>query len=363
MKRPIVIGLAAGVILLLTGIGYTVFKHQSGLVTGHPPAPVGTVEGPVARVKTVVLKKGAIDKTILVYGNVIPAPGAQTTISVPFESRIRRLMVNEGQEVSQGDPLLELGPSPDTHMKFQQAQQAYEAAGQALKNMERKFQIRLATNDQLLHARQMFEQAELTMSSMKNQGIDGRRELRADVEGLVIKVSVDEGALVPAGAPLLQLVPRNRLEMRLGVEPGDIDGVHEGMPVSLSRVLEKTAGVSGKVRKVSRSVNPSTHLVDVFISVSSPSAFLLGQYVSGRIVVGSVEGIVVPRNTVLPEEGTSVLFVVKDGRAVKKNVQILAENTREAVIEGESLRPGDEVVTVGNYELKDNMRIVGEPAR
>jgi membrane fusion protein, multidrug efflux system len=363
MKHPIAIGLAAGAILLLTGIGYTVLRHRSGPVNGQPPASAGEAEGPVAHVRTVALKNGAIDKTILVYGNVIPAPGAQTTISVPFESRIKRVMVNEGQEVSQGDPLLELGPSPDTHMKLKQAEEAYDVAAQALKNMERKFQLRLATNDQLLQARQTLEQARLTVDSMKNQGIDGQRELRANVEGLVSKVSVDEGALAPAGAPLLQLVPRNRLEIRLGAEPEDINTIHEGMPVSLSRASEQTAGVSGRVRKVSRSVNPSTRLVDVFVSVPFPATFLLGQYISGRIVVGSVEGIVVPRNVVLPEEGNFVVFVVKDGRAVKKTVRLLAENAREAVVEGEGLRPGDEAVTVGNYELKDNMRILGEPAR
>nr|CBX27708.1 hypothetical protein N47_H25300 [uncultured Desulfobacterium sp.] len=340
-----------------------VFKHPSDSVTGQPPVTSIKEETPVAHVKTELLKNGTIDEIILAYGNVIPAPGAQTTISVPFESRIIRLMVNEGQEVSQNDPLLELGPSPDTHMKLKQAQGTYNAANQALKNMERKFQLRLATNDQLLQTQQILEQARLTIDSMKSQDIGGQKELKAEVDGLVSKVSVNEGALVPAGAPLLQLVPRNRLEMRLGVELEDIDNIHEGMPVDLSRAPKQTGIVSGKVRKVSQSVNSSTHLVDVFISIPPGSAFLLGQYVSGRIVVGSVKGLIVPRNAVLPEGDHFVLFVVRSGRAVKKDVRLLAENSREAVIKEDSLRPGDEVVTVGNYELKDNMSIVGEPIK
>ncbi len=361
MKRPLAIAMAVVAVLLLIGLGYTVIKHRSAPRTDDPAA--AKEQEPVARVKTVVLKDGSIDKAILVYGSVIPAPGAQSTLSVPFESRIGRLTVNEGQEVSQGDPLLELGPSPDTRVKFQQAREAYDVAAEALTNMERKFQLRLATNDQLLQARQTLEQVRLSLDSMKNQGIDGQRELKATVDGLVSKVSVDVGALVPAGAPLLQLVPRNRLEMRLGVEPENIDSVHEGMDVSLSRVAEQGAVVSGKVRKVSRSINPQTHLVDVFISVPSPSAFLLGQYVSGRMVVGSVKGIVAPRNAVLPAEGSYVLFMVKGGRALKKSVRLLAENSTEAVIEGDGLRSGDLAATIGTYELKDNMRIVEEPGR
>lgn len=364
MKHRVKISLVAGAILLFVVGGYLAYQHLFISGSGHKQrqGAAGNTEKQVVRVKTVPLKMGNISRTILTYGNVIPAPGAQITISVPFESRISHLMVNEGQEVAAGDSLLELGPSPDTSMKFKQAQDAYNVAVQALKNMERKFELRLATNDQLLQAKQTLDQARVTIKSMKSQGIDGKRVLKAKEEGLVSKVSVNEGSLVPAGSTLLQLVPRNRLEMKLGVEPEDVNDVHEGMTVTLSPVTVQGHTVSGKVRKISRSVNRSTRLVDVFVSVPSPSVFLLGQYVSGQMVVGSIQGIVAPRSAVLPEEGKSVLFLVENGRALKKEVKVLAENEREVVVIG-NLKAGDMVVTLGNYELSDNMHITGEPSQ
>ena len=65
----------------------------------------------------------------------------------------------------------------------------------------------------------------------------------------------------------------------------------------------------------------------------------------------------------MPAEGSYVLFIVKGGRALKKNVRLLAENSSEAVIEGDGLRSGDLAATIGTYELKDNMRTVEESGR
>lgn len=71
-----------------------------------------------------------------------------------------------------------------------------------------------------------------------------------------------------------------------------------GMAINLSLVIEEAHPVAGAVRKISQSVDPSPRLVDVFVSVPSPSAFLLGQYVSDTIVVASVEGLIVPKSAV-----------------------------------------------------------------
>ena len=78
---------------------------------------------------------------------------------------------------------------------------------------------------------------------------------------------MDQGSIVAAGAPLLQIVPQRQLEMRLGVEPEDIGKIRQDMEVSLSQPLVRASTViSGKVRKISRSINAQTRLVDIFVS-------------------------------------------------------------------------------------------------
>lgn len=315
-------------------------------------------DGPVASVKTAPIKKGTVAEDITVYGTIVPAAGAVQTVSVSFESRIRRVLATEGQKVSRGDALLEIEPSPDSSLQIQQARNDYESAKQALQHMQQRFDLKLATKDQLLQTRQALEQAQAKLESMRRRGIDGLRTIHADVAGLISKVSVQEGAIVPAGSPMIEMVAQNRLEVRLGVEPEDIDKVKLGQEVSLTRVnIPRSDRVTGRIRKISRAANATTRLVEVFVDLPSSSRFLLGEYILGRITVASTQGLIMPRSAVLPQEDHYVVFTVKDNRAKKHTVRIGLQNEREVEVIAPDLQPGDPVVTLGNHELKDGMAV------
>jgi RND family efflux transporter MFP subunit len=315
-------------------------------------------------VKVTPINKGTVAEEITVYGAIVPAAGAVQTVSAPFESRVRRILVTEAQKVSQGDALLEIEASPDAKLQAEQARNDYEAAKKALDYMQQRFDLKLATNDQLLQAKQALEQAQAKLESMRRRGVDGIRTLHADVAGLISKVSAQEGAIVPAGNSLVEMVAQNRLEARLGVEPEDIDKVKLGQEVALTRVnIPGSKGVTGRVRKISRAANPTTRLVDVFVDLPSSSRFLLGEYILGKIAVASVQGLMVPRSAVLPEGDRYVLFTVKDGRAQKHTVRVGFQNEKNVEVVARDLHPGDLVVTLGNYELQHGMAVKIEESR
>jgi membrane fusion protein (multidrug efflux system) len=127
--------------------------------------------------------------------------------------------------------------------------------------------------------------------------------------------------------------------------------------------ISQSSEVLGHIRIISRSINPVTRLVNIFISLKSPDGFFLGGYVRGKIVIASKKTMVVPRDAVLPEDDHYVLFIVKNGRALKRVVKPGLENRTEIEIQGKGLAPGDLVVSLGNYELKDGMAIQAETLR
>lgn len=348
--------MSAGILVLLTvGALWLYHRTQSAGQSGAGE-PAAQRHQPVALVKTVPLRRGILYESLALYGITVPAPGALQSVTVPFESLVRRVWVSDGQRISEGSVLVEIEPSPDVELQLEQARTAYQLAKQSFDHVQERYSLKLATNDQLLQARQVLEEARLRLRNIENRGVDGVRQIRAQVGGLISGVPAQEGAIVSAGSPLVGIVAQNRLEVRLGVEPEDIRRVQVGALVTLSRVnVPEDPGAVGWVRQVARAVNPSTRLIDVFVSLRPASHFVLNEYVSGKIRVSSVQGLIVPRSAVLPEADRYTLFTVKNGHAVGHTVKIGLEGRDELQIYGEGLEPGDPVVILGNYELKDGM--------
>jgi membrane fusion protein (multidrug efflux system) len=351
----LVIGILAG----MMAAAYWFFGDSPD--QGKPASPVPEAEtepGPVAQVEVTKIKQGPITQNITTYGLVIPSRKAIQTISVSFESQVRRLRVINGQKISRGDILLEIDSSPDAHLLLEQARNDYESSRRNLQNVRQRFDLKIATEQQLLRAQQAMQQARLRMESLEKRGIGRPQVLRAGVEGLVNKVFVRERAIVPAGSPMVEIVAQNKLEVRLGVEPEDIPQVYVGLPVSLTRVnVPAFPGVVGHIREISQTVNPATRLVDVFVTFPSSARLLPGEWILGRIAATSSLGLLVPRSAVLPERKGYVLFTVSGGAARKHFVQIGLENEKEFQVIGQDLNPGDWVVVLGNYELRDGMKV------
>jgi RND family efflux transporter MFP subunit len=321
----------------------------------------GSVESSdqVATVRTVPIKKTTITENITVYGTVIPAPGAVQTVSVPFESRIRRILVSNGQRVSKGEILLEIESSQDTHLQLEEARNAAESLKRALKHVQERFDLKLATNEELIQARQAFREAQLRLESLERKGVGQNQQIRATAQGVVNKVSVQEGSIVSAGTTLVEIVPQNRVEVRLGVEPEDMQYLRVDQPVSLSSVnTPESRSIMGRIRAISQSINPTTRLIDVFVELPpSTNPFLLDEHIRGKIEIASKVGIVVPRTAVLTEEDHYVLFTINDGHAKKHIIQVGLENKKDVEVIGSGFHPGEPVVILGNYELKDGMAV------
>jgi membrane fusion protein (multidrug efflux system) len=346
--------------------GYWWLSHSSQRASDEGPAADQTErsQAPVASVKVDRIEEGTLAEEVTVYGTIVPAAGAVQTITVPYESRVQRILVAEGQQVSRGDPLLEIAPSPETSLQTQQARNDYEAAQKALQYMQQRFDLKLATNDQLLQAKQALDQAQTKLENMRRRGSESPQAIHTDATNLVSKISVQTGAIVPAGNAMIEMVAQGRLEARVGVEPADRNKVKVGQDVRLRRVNEPEGRVvNGKIRKLSQAANATTHLIDGFIELPPSAGLLLNEFVVGKIAIASIQGLLVPRSAILPEGDHFVLFTVKAGRAQEHKVEIRLENGSQAEVSGENLQVGAPVVTLGNYELKDGMAVKVDPSR
>jgi membrane fusion protein, multidrug efflux system len=349
------------ILLILLGSGVGLFF----LLRSHRTSAAEATQGAesddrkaVAQVEIVPIERKSISENLTAYGSVVAQPGKTHFVAISYESRVQHILVSPGQPVKQGDTLLEVQGSPASLLQLHQAEGTAQEAQKELDQAKKRFEMKLATNQELNQAQKAAADANLQLESLKAQGVAADNKIRSDITGIVAKVDVEDGQVAGAGSPLVELIAMGDIEIKLGVEPEDVAKLQAGQRVGISLVNNPaTSEIEGTVRLVTQRVNSPDRMVDVFVSVPQGTNLLLAAYVRGEIIVASRETLVVPRDAVLPEDGSHTLYIVRDNRASKKTVKVGLQTDSQIEVIDPELRDGDQVVTVGNRELADEMQV------
>ena len=315
--------------------------------------------GPVAQVQVAKVQRKNVTEKVIAYGSVVAQPGKTHSVSIAFETRVRHVLVAPGQFVRENDPLVEIELSPAAQVQFQQAKNAAEAAQKELKQTQERFNLKLATNQDLSAAEKTARDAEAQLTVLQRAGAGGDNRVHSDVAGVIAKVNAQDGQIVPPGNPVVEIVAENDIEVKLGVEAEDLSAAQEGASVTIIPLNDPTAPkVEGTIRLVTRRIDPATRLVDVYVTLPAGTKLFLDGYVRGEIQRTEKNALAVPRSAVLPNESREFeIFTVENNHAIRHTVKIGAENPNEIQVIANDLHEGDPVVTLGNYELEDGMAV------
>lgn len=164
------------------------------------------------------------------------------------------------------------------------------------------------------------------------------------------------GAVSPASAPFT-VVAFDDLAFEAQVDEADVANVRPGMKATVSLDSLPGRSFSTTVERIgTASVVTPTGGTAFPVTLRLPDAngtVLLGMNGTAEIVVESLADVLsVPVEAVLDDDGVSYVYVVRDGRAVRVDVETgrLTE-TRAEIVRG--LKEGDEVIVTGLSSLKD----------
>jgi len=350
MKKLLLVLLA----IVVIGGAWSWFKGRSA----DDAAEQSAEPAPAARVEVAPLKHEPIARTIDSFGVIAASPSSDVAISAPFDCLVRAVHVGVGARVAAGDVLLEIEPNPDAKLALLSARSAATAAEKNLAATRQRFELKLATNQDLLTAQQGSDDARQKLASFEARGLTGDGRIKAPSAGIVSKLDLASGALVPAGTLLVSVVSADHLEARLAVEIGQLAKVKPDQRVTLTSANRPDLpAVSSTVRASGGSIDATTGTAEVRVGVPAGAPFYFGEHVRGAITVEEHEALVAPRRAVLPEGEKHVLFTVHDGKAVRHEVVVGIIAGDRIEVQAPGLHPGEAVVTLGNYELTDGMAV------
>ncbi|NOZ38327.1 MAG: efflux RND transporter periplasmic adaptor subunit, partial [Gammaproteobacteria bacterium] len=300
-----------------------------------------------------------ISETLVAYGVLDPDPAQLLSLSLAHAGRVNRVWVHLGQRVKKGSPLLQLISAPDARRQYLQAQSALDFARRELARKQRLLSEQLATKTQLDAAHKALRDAKASLNALHKRGLNRSEEiLYAPMDGIITQLDVTQGQRLQANARAMLIAAEKHLIARLGVEPEDLARLIPGTPVTISLVFMPEVKVESRISELHAMLNPRTHLVAVLAPIpNSPiDHWPLGSRIIGRIHLPPHSALVVPRSAVLNDKQGAFVYTIRQGKAQRINLQTDLQQA-DAIEIISSLKAGDNVISMGNYELRNGMAI------
>lgn len=183
--------------------------------------------------------------------------------------------------------------------------------------------------------------------------------LRSPFDGVVTRVHVRPGDLATAKAPLVDLMEKDSLVVRLGIPEVESAAARMGDSVKLAFDALPDRTLEAKIVRVYPELDPKTRTRLIESSVPGNIAVVPGMFARVTVSVNTVDdAVVVPDSAVLTSvQGGRTAFVVNDGKAALRRVRTGIEAGGQIqVVEG--VQAGEQVIVAGHETLKD-----GAPVR
>lgn len=360
------------------------------------PAAVAPAVTVAEAARREVVEQAVVTGTLVARDEILVAPEIEGT-------RIAELLVEEGAQVTRGQPLARLSLEMivtqeaanaaaiakaqaaiiQARSQIVQAEATQVEANLALERtrslirtgnatavtLEQRVSTAQGNEGRLAAARGGLQLAEADLATARAQGSEialrrARAEIRAPEAGIVSRRTARVGATASAsGEPMFRMIARGEIELEGEIPETWMPRLHVGDPVRLDWDEGRT--LKGRVRRIDPEIDRTTRLGRVRISLDPDPSLRIGAFARGKVEVARRMSVAVPLSAVLyGADGGASVFVVADDRVEARSVVpgLSAEGSMEI---RSGLAAGEAVVARASSFLRDGDRVraVAQPRK
>lgn len=297
----------------------------------------------------------------IISGSPLPQLGQQVTrgeviatiVQTPTAGEATQIRVEETRIEAERRRLSELRTQAEARLQFARSEfertgRLYEQGAFSLRQLEGAEADFRAAEAELAAVEAQFEALEAPVSAMS-------LEVRAPISGSVIRVNKRFGEQVQAGEPILEVADTSRVWVEVPIFERDL-GRLRATPVATftTPTFPDREFTTGIVIDAGDVIDEDTRAAMFVFELDNPDGLLrIGMQANLRLDADEqVQGLLVPREAVLDNEGQKIVYVLVSGETFeRRNVTVGDEyGGMVAILSG--VGPGERVVTQGAYQLK-----------
>lgn len=292
-----------------------------------------------------------------VYSGTAPIEAfAEADVIAKVEGEIREILVEEGDDVDEGQVLARLdGDRLRLELSESRAR---------LRKMERDFARNRELREKGLLSEGDFEKLRYDLEALQASYNLASLELdytqiRAPISGVVSERYVKRGNTVRVGEPAFRVTSFEPLVAYLHVPEREFRRIQAGQPVVIDIDALADQQIVAAVTRVSPIVDPGTGTFKITIEISDEQRRIKpGMFGRMNIVYDQHMNVLqIPRSALIEDVGTEFVFVVRDEKAVRRVVETgYGESGMIEIVDG--LTESDDVIVVGHVGLKEDADVV-----
>lgn len=345
---PLLLIASAG---LLTACGSQ--QGQSGQEREEADSPAVPVEAVAARQDAIEAFYSAT-ATLEADGEAAVVPRVS--------GRVVALAVEEGDRVAAGDVLARID---DERLKLElaRAQAELNRLRQDLERQRKMHQRNMISTEALEQLQYQYEAQEAAIGLARLEL--SYTAITSPIDGVVSERMIKVGNTVSTTEPVFQVTALDPLIATLHVPERELARLAPGQTAALRVDAIPGERFVGVIDRISPVVDAASGTFRATVELRDASGRLRpGMFGRFDIVYDRREDVVlVPVEAVRIEDGEASVFVVADGRAERRGVEVGYRNNGDyQIVDG--IEPGDSVVVTGQASLKSGARVqvLDEPA-
>jgi len=290
----------------------------------------------------------------------------QATVRSKLSAEVRRLPVREGDRVSAGQVIAEFDTA-QLRNQLAERQATLESVRATLAQTERTRSSNAQLVQQSFISKNAFDTADDAYRAQaaavqaaeaqlaQTQLLLTDAVVRAPIAGQVAKRFVQPGEKVAFDAPLLHIVDLSRLEVLAQAPVADVAKIAPGAEVEVDIEGLAGQGFKGRIDRINPTTEAGSRMIAVYVLLPNDDGRLRGgMFAKVKLQVGSEAPVpALPVTAVQDDRGQGYVWIIADGKLVRRNVVTGVRDERAQRIEITSGLTGNEQVVGTKF---DNLR-------